>query len=412
MQQDQTQPTFNVVPPVDFHQNSPRNKAKRAIIVTVSVFTLAIIALVVYADLSAKNRLANELSAQIIDTPAGNAHLNNAITTPDGSIWFSYYTDGKTQIGRMKADGSFDTVTSLDIAGGIQQMVSGNDGAVWEIDQSALRSITPAGEITRYELPAGFYAGGALGIHLGNSGDRWITDVSSNKVVHMATNGKMNLYPIPNDYELDSAAIGKDNNLWITAGHLGYVYKDFIILITPEGKTVEYKLPTPATEHFLLPGSDGNLWYSAKGQDARESDKIARISQSGEIKEFDLPQGYSVTSPVLGPDGAIWFGLAKLDAFSMSFKVGKVSPDGKVSSYNLPGEGSANNLINIPGKGIWIGDVEADTISHISLDGKVTRHSLSYEFSPYKCSLPFASPDGNLWYLHKDKASFCKVNIE
>jgi streptogramin lyase len=167
----------------------------------------------------------------------------------------------------------------------------------------------------------------------------------------LAPPGEIEQFPFssPEAYSRGGLAAGSDGNVWFTESSAGG--KGVIGLITPEGKFVEYTVPTasPATPELpaqsypnsIAQGPGGEMWFTDSGTNSEKEDLIGRvIMKTGEIKEFPVPPEVYPVNIAAGPEGDMWFTADS----SIGGKLGRISPTGVVTLYVLPTEPSSNVL--------------------------------------------------------------------
>ncbi|MGI8689706.1 MAG: Vgb family protein [Thermomicrobiales bacterium] len=239
----------------------------------------------------------------------------------------------------------------------------GSDGNVWFLESAANKVgvITPAGDITQYDLPA--------------------TD--------------------PKSYLDDDMTAGPDGNLWFTLGVANKVGR-----ITPAGVTTQYDVPSAKSGlGRITAGPDGNLWFTET-----LTGKIGKITVTGAITEYPVPgDPGGITA---GPDGNLWVIWFRGD----TTQVRKVTPDGGATDYPLPvPAGVASGGADItagPDGNLWLAihaqcgsptgspcTPNALAIIRLTVAGQVTLYPIP--LPPIRIAV---GPDGNLWYTTEGRA--------
>jgi streptogramin lyase len=201
-------------------------------------------------------------------------------------------------------------------------LTAGPDGNLWfgvtAAAGPAIARITPAGTLTEFSLPAGYY-GTPSSLTVGRDGDLWFTEdtAAGNVIARITPAGALTAFPVPG-YGSGDLTVGRDGNLWFTE-LTGYITPSYLIgRITPAGAIAEFGLhaPHPGTlpviEGDLTAGPDGNLWFPEDfeiffGPGGSAGPAIGRITTVGAVTRFRLPAGHGAGDLTVGPDGNLWF---------------------------------------------------------------------------------------------------------
>ncbi|MGH8011840.1 MAG: virginiamycin B lyase family protein, partial [Candidatus Binataceae bacterium] len=95
-------------------------------------------------------------------------------------------------------------------------IAAGHDDAMWftEFRQSRIGRIDPLGEVTSFKLPVD---GFPERLTAGPDGAIWYTDPAGNRIVRLASDGSVEVVPIPNPNSGPATiTLGSDGNLWFT----------------------------------------------------------------------------------------------------------------------------------------------------------------------------------------------------
>jgi hypothetical protein len=267
--------------------------------------------------------------------------LENIATGGDGNLWFADYNVG---VGKITTAGKLTLypVATHDVTSFIS---GGSDGNVWFSTQTRIGRITPAGQITQFDLPSKYAQPGQI-------------------------------------------AAGPDGNLWFPDNSGGTCVPNKIARITTRGEVGEFALPTAcAAPAGMAAGADGNLWFG------EQVGKIGRITTAGAIKEFTLRAGAHPAALTLGPDGNIWFTDEALPG------VGRITPAGAVTEFSF---GQGNKPVSIaagPDGNIWATGGSNNDIFSVTTSGKVTPYFPPADGNNVaKPSGIVTGPDGNLWF--------------
>ena len=303
------------------------------------------------------NPAASRFRELLIPKPGGSPYA--IISSPDSAIWFTE-AECTSGIGRLSANGTWD---HWPITGGCNSqplaITLGPDGNMWFADVwSAYGRITPAGELTRFQMPEPSYP---TGITTGNDGSLWITAASPQS-------------------------------------------KPFIARVSVQGDVVEeFPLPASAGEpRGIVSGPDGAMWFT-------ESAGIGRITTFGVLTEFPLPQGNGSGSPyqiAVGPDGNLWFIEYIVGSPG---RIGRLTPTGRLTEFATPGQYGLQWIARGPDKALWFTGSGSNTIGRISLDGVVTSFTVpTFRSQPVGIT---TGPDGNIWFTEDPGDGSGKIGI-
>lgn len=275
---------------------------------------------------------------------------------PDGNLWF-LLSSGVP--GRPAMDQSFTTsIDRITPAGQVtkfalpaeshpRSLTAGPDGNMWFKSEGEIGSIAPNGQIARF--PGRWGINGE--IVSGTDGNLWFPQnrdlavppgVPTDRVNRMTTSGQVTAFPLPqSEAGLESIAADRDGNLWFTE-----TFANAIGRITPPGEITEFALPAPHSyPREIALGPEGNLWF-VEGQTAKPA--IGRITPAGRIARFPLNPDRDRPGPITaGPDGRLWF----VDGPAL---IGRLTPSGRVTRIELPDE--RRNLTGIaagPEGDVW-----------------------------------------------------------
>jgi streptogramin lyase len=299
-------------------------------------------------------------------TSAGPAFITSG---PDGALWFTdpgLIVNGKISgafIGRISTAG---VVTEFPAPSGSSPIgiTTGPDGALWFADNGCISSfctpvvpgqigrITTAGAISEFPIPTG--TGGLRQIVTGPDGALWFTEVLASKIGRMTTSGTVTEYPVPtpnsNPYGI---AMGSDGALWFTEYNANTIGR-----ITTAGSITEFVLPNPNSwPSGITSGPDGALWFTENGNQNIVANRIGRITTAGQVTEFPIPTPNSGPQGITsGPDGALWFAEIQVD------KIGRITVGGAFAEYTVPANSMPFQLTPGPDGGLWFTEVRGGNI--------------------------------------------------
>ena len=130
------------------------------------------------------------------------------------------------------------------------------------------------------------------------------------------------LSPPPTDSGPFGMASAPDGALWFTQLH-----SDRIGRITTDGQVTEFPLPlSGAFPSALTTGPDGALWFTLN-----QAHAIGRISLAGDFTLHPLPtENAAPVGITCGADGALWF--VEIGAG----RIGRITTDGRIDEFPLP----------------------------------------------------------------------------
>jgi len=208
--------------------------------------------------------------------PTANSSPNGIAAGPDGSLWFTEFSD---RIGRITTAG---VITEFPLAGGSGPVgiAAGPDGNLWftEAEGSNIGRITTAGAITEFAVTAGPPGG----ITAGPDGNLWFTEFFDT-IGRITTAGVVTVFPLRAGSEPADIAAGADGNLWFTEGEGNSIGR-----ITTTGVITEFPLFSGSQPSGIAAGADGNLWFTEV-----VGNNIGRITTAGVVSEFPLPKASS-----------------------------------------------------------------------------------------------------------------------
>jgi streptogramin lyase len=207
---------------------------------------------------------------------------------PAGEIWAGTGSGGSTLgIDRIAADG---TVTRFPLGTApeghtleIYGLVTDGEGSVW----------LATGELANESY---FHPYDSLG----------------GELVHIAADGTVTRFPVPESVEPQALVRGPDGNLWFVGEsgreateHTSYLGKGYVGRMTPTG---EFDLFPTATEESspggIAVGPDGRLWFTEASNYTRE---IATIATDGTFGPSTKVRNGFIQGPLaFGPEGDAW----------------------------------------------------------------------------------------------------------
>lgn len=280
----------------------------------------------------------------LIDPPSAASGPAGIVATADGSVWF---TEGNiSKIARRLPDGTFQEF-ALPPQTYPQKLVLGGDGNLWfqgygypeGIQQRAIGTMTPSGQVTIYPVPQFMWYQNfpQWSIDVGPDGNIWFADASTAVIGNVTPAGQYTWYSVAPASAITS---GFQGDLWTngglqnigmsdytTAGNLIKTYLNvggFSIARGPNGhmwwvvddyvgelrgnRSIEYALPTPKCcsewgPATLIAGADGAIWMPMF-----VAGYLGRITTAGAFKAWEIPAPRSQPDSVtVAPDGTTWF---------------------------------------------------------------------------------------------------------
>ena len=137
-------------------------------------------------------------------------------------------------------------------------------------------------------------------------------DSLGGELMHVAADGTVVRFPVPEHVEPHGLVRGPDGNLWFTgesrraaSEHVTYLGKGYVGRMTPTG---EFALFPTATEQSapggIAVGSDGRLWFAETSNRVRE---VATIGTNGTFgPSLKVRDGYLLGPLAIGPEGDAW----------------------------------------------------------------------------------------------------------
>jgi len=268
-------------------------------------------------------------------------------------------------------------------------IVQGSDGALWftELQSNAIGRIDSNGTVTEYPLPTA--NAGPLGIAAGPDGALWFTEQSVNKIGRITTSGIISEYvvPIPNSSPAHITA-GPDDAMWFTQTNAYSVGR-----IGMDGTVTEYAATGQGNGIAL--GADNALWITSSG-----SNLIGRLTTEGSFTTYSIPSPSS--NPVRiasGADGALWFTEY---ANGLGNKVGRITTSGAITEYALPASATGPYAITgaTDGNTIWLSAISGNELISIAPDGTMTVHNIpSLQSGPTGIT---SAADGAVWFTERN----------
>jgi streptogramin lyase len=208
-----------------------------------------------------------------------------------GEVWAGTGSGGATLgIDRIAADG---TVTQFPL------------GTAREHDTLEIYGLVPDGN-------------GAVWVATGELAAEWYFhpyDSLGGELVHIAADGTVTRFPVPEQVEPHALVRGPDENLWFVGEsgryateHTSYLGKGYVGRMTPTG---EFALFPTATEQSapggIAIGPDGRLWFTEASNLVRE---IATIATDGTFgPSIKVRNGYIQGPLAFGPEGDAWLSV-------------------------------------------------------------------------------------------------------
>jgi virginiamycin B lyase len=266
---------------------------------------------------------------------------------------------------------------------------AGPDGNVWFTVGNQVGRITPAGVVTRFDLPTA--NAGPGDIVAGPDGNLWFLEQTAGRLGRVGPAGAVTELPVPGAGVGRSLIVGPDGALWF-----GSIWR-----VSLSGAFTQYPV-SPASPNWLASGSDGNLWFVEEFQR-----HVGRMTLSGAVTLFPRPSNGIGWRCAPGPDGNVWYTL-------LGRTFGRVTPSGVITEFPFSGDRghTATSIAAGPDGNLWMPvdesficvpspctpPPERDGVLRVSTDGAQTRFELTADFQISEESKITAGPDGALWF--------------
>jgi virginiamycin B lyase len=275
-------------------------------------------------------------------------------------------------------------------------IVTGPDGNLWftEIAGNKIGRITPAGDLTEFELPPNSQGQSRQprAILVGPDGALWFTMTNASRIGRITTAGDLSAFITPTSGSgPEGIAVGSDGNIWFTE-----IAANKIGRLTPGAppSITEFPIPTPDSRPArITAGPDGNLWFT-ESQTSPPANKIGRITVDGTITEFPVSTASSEPWGITGPNlsgGTLFF------TERAASKVGQMDMTGQVL-MELPTPTPASEPVRIafgPDGNLWVTEFSGNNIARLSAGGFTEFPVPTAGSQP--AGLTFG-PDGAFWF--------------
>jgi len=283
------------------------------------------------------------------DRPAGRFveyRMTEPLDTPtaiaaaaDGTIWFTI--DLAAAIGRVR-DGRLERLSLP--SNNVEPIGLGvdPDGSAWYTDNSAraISRVRPTGEISTFPLGTPIVRLGRLAVS--PQGAVWFAEATGYSITRLK-DGEITRHvfasPRGDPY---GVALAADGTVWATL-KLG----NQLLHITTNGEIQVFELPKPAAAPSdIATGPDGSVWFI----ELREN-RIGRL-KDGVFEDYAVPGNSPMpTGLAVAGDGAVWFGMLR------SAALGRLT-DGRVEIFKLPREGARPYSLAVDQSGnVWYADI-------------------------------------------------------
>lgn len=242
-----------------------------------------------------------------------------------------------------------------DQSAGVSGIATGPDGAIWftELTTDKIGRITTDGQITEYDLPDG---AGPHDMVLGPDGALWFTEFVINKIGRITTDGEITHFDLPPGLGmLPEVAVGPDDAIWFTAPP----YR--IGKITISGDVSMFDVAPQSIPFGITGGPDGAIWYT-EGFGLYGQGRVVRMTTDGQVtRTVDLPWGANPSAIVTGSDCALWY------AEIGSNKIGRMTTAGDITHrFDIPVPLNAPSYLDVgPEGGVWFSGHGGPTIGRI-----------------------------------------------
>ena len=245
---------------------------------------------------------------QIETTPF---QLNGITVGSDGNLWFTM--SGANRIGKLGPSEAMEgtsngfaltTTGPVEPAAAGESIASGPGGNLWytEPGSNTIGELSPSSglQLAAFPVPSG----SPLGIAMGPDGDMWFTEGgSADRIGSITPAGQVTEFPMPAGvYDLWNIVEGPDGNLWFTYG--AGATNAGVGCMTPAGNVAAYPAPTPgANPDGIAVGPDGAIWFTESN-----ASKIGRLSP---VVCGATPVVAPVVAPVVVPMAPILSSLSE-----------------------------------------------------------------------------------------------------
>ena len=268
-------------------------------------------------------------------------------------------------------------VTEFPVAGDFTQGIAeGPAGNLWvTVDNGTIAKVALDGSTVQYVTN-----GDPFAIAAGPDGYMWFTDLSSEDVGKISSEGAVQRYEngtVDNAYDI---ALGLDGNMWFTLPGVLKVGK-----ITSSGNVTLYDTGGIAMT-FITPGPEGsNRVYVASGS----TNKLGIITSNGTFTEIDGPTGGDRMSDIQLINDQVWFTSVLNGGGDVLTRLVADSSFLQVSNAALRGA----SHIGVGAKGtMWVA-ASGPTLSHVTTAGDV---AATYPV-PGPSRGQVQAKDGNVW---------------
>ncbi len=267
-------------------------------------------------------------------------------------------------------------VTQFPLGDSTIGIAEGPAGNLWvTVENGTIAKVALDGSTVQYVT-----GGTPAAIAAGPDGYMWFTDLSSEDVGKISSEGAVQRYAngtVDNAYDI---ALGLDGNMWFTLPGVLKVGK-----ITSSGNVTLYDTGGIAMT-FITPGPEGsNRVYVASGL----TNKLGIITSNGTFTEIDGPTGGDRMSDIQLINDQVWFTSVLNGGRDVLTRLVADSSFLQVSNAALGGA----NYIGVGAKGtMWVA-ASGPTLSHVTTAGDV---AATYSV-PGPSRGQVQAKDGNVW---------------
>ena len=312
------------------------------------------------------SRPAGQFTEYAIPTAYGHPLAITSVS--DGALWF-LEDSFPPKIGRITTSGHITQYGLPDntFLGGI---AAGPDGALWFVALARpfpiIGRLTSAGNMRTYSMGARARYRRPSSIAAGPDGRMWFTCAGGGRtssldalIGNIATNGRIKLYSLAPNHDLESITSGPDGALWfVDHKTTASSYFGGIGQMMPTGQLREFgfnELP-PLNPQAISSGPDGALWFT-------EPYDIGRLTTAGKITIYGITSpGLSLKGIAAGSDRALWFTNQAGNGY-----IGRITVDGQVDAFPTPTQDSQPTGIALgPDGAMWFTESAANKIGRIT----------------------------------------------
>jgi streptogramin lyase len=295
-------------------------------------------------------------SADVVEFPLPlDVSAGSIAAGPEGALWF---TMSGERLGRITTAGKLSNFALPAGTQGVQDIAAGPDGNLWLTTQNGVDRAAPGGEVAEFRLPGedeqpGQIAAGpdgnlwfTLWTRRGNAGERGAV-AGPGYIARITPAGEITRFqlpdsPVPRTEGAAGIVAGPDGALWFTDPATKSLGR-----ITTAGQITERRLPV--APRGIATGADGSVWFTATADHA-----IGRVDPSGQVTEFPQRRSLGIgPSIVAAVDGNFWFAVS-------GNRIGRITPAGQTTFFAVKGGSGTADLAPGPDGNVWFTTIGTD----------------------------------------------------